>query len=583
MISVRSFVIIGQPKIHRFQYLATAFISLLLMGLVYSWSLFADPIQQDFGWDSTQTSFIFTLSMIFMSIGMVVAGILEKHFSRRTLMVATGVLLGGGFIAAAFASNLLTMYVAYGAIASFGSGMGTDVVMATVLKWYPDKSSMASGGMLMGFGMGSFLLSPFVDMLLTTMGWRQTFILLGIAFIVIMVITAAIVHAPSSETERQLRQLVTAGSSKPVHNYRPAQMVGRPAFWYFFIWLILITSGGLALISQAVPAADAVLAVHPIGDAATMSLLATLAMGAVSLCNGFGRLLNGVVWERFGYRASVFGISIMFLASMLISGIAMQVNSYWLIVLGFVLLGLAYGGSMASMASMASEFFGPKHFAINYAISVLELIPSAFIGPMIISSVQQTTGSFITAFWIFLVFGVIGLGLAFIIREPRTPKEMRKAEYARERARKAQEIAVLTQQAALQFSSLHMADSGELYDPAQLRAYRELRKKLARAEYVAQTKPHSRKANVARYERQANQRFEEAAKKAQARAQRDQIRAMRADLQAQRAQLRFARANERAALTERTFRRYALKLARYDADAGTDSDVSAVDGVSTQA
>ena len=156
----------AQGKHHRFIYIATAFVALLFMGLIYAWSLFVEPIETDFGWERAQTSLIFTLSMISFSVGMVVAGIIEQRFSPRIVMVATAIIIAGGFIAAAQTTTLLWIYITYGIIVGFGVGVGTDCVMSVAVKWYPDKQGIASGGMLMGFGMGALVLGSLASALI---------------------------------------------------------------------------------------------------------------------------------------------------------------------------------------------------------------------------------------------------------------------------------------------------------------------------------------------------------------------------------------------------------------------------------
>lgn len=99
-----------------------------------------------------------------------------------------------------------------------------------------------------------------------------------------------------------------------------------------------------------------------------------------------------------------------------------------MLVIGFMLLGLSYGGSMSATASMSSTFFGQRHFAMDYTITVLELVPAAILGPLVIAQTEQATGTFTVAFWIFLGVALVAFGLAHIIREPHVPESMLRAK-----------------------------------------------------------------------------------------------------------------------------------------------------------
>lgn len=401
---------------HRLLYVATAFVTLLFMGLIYAWSLFVAPIEADFGWERARTSLIFTLSMISFSLGMVVAGSIERRFSPRAVMAATALIIGGGFIAASFTTTLMQIYVTYGLIVGFGVGVGTDCVMSVAVKWYPEKHGLASGGMLMGFGMGAMLLSPAVTMLLGAFSWQTTFLILGVVFGVLMLAVAFIMKAPPEKSSTTDQGETETLSSQ--RDYPASEMVRTRSFWTALVWLILVSSGGLGLISQAVPAAEEVLA-HAGMDPSSSAMLATAAMGGISLCNGFGRLACGFIWDNFGYRVSFSWISVGFAISMLVCGLAMAWGSFPMIVAGFMTLGLVYGANMASMATISSGFFGPKYFGMNYAVITLQMIASASAGPFILASVQTNTGSYGPAFWVFLGIAAAALVLSLFVRAPK--------------------------------------------------------------------------------------------------------------------------------------------------------------------
>lgn len=402
---------------HRFIYLATAFITLVFMGLIYAWSLFVEPIEASLGWDRAETSLIFTLSMISFSLGMIAAGSIEQRFGPRAIMLATAAIIAVGFVAASHTAALLWIYLTYGIVVGFGVGVGTDCVMSVALKWYPDKQGIASGSMLLGFGMGAMILSPAVTYLLDALGWQSTFLVLGVAFGGVMAAAAFILKLPASGYAESFQDAGASSSSALSRNYSPAEMVKTRSFWTFFLWLILVSSGGLALISQAVPAALEVLKAGGM-DAQAAGMLATMAMGGISLCNGFGRFFNGFVWDKLGYRACLAWVSIGFIASMLLCALAMASANFVLIVAGFMMLGLVYGGNMCTMATMSSGFFGVKHFGMNYAVATLQMIASASLGPLLLAQLQLAFGSYSVAFWAFLGIAVAALGVALLVKAP---------------------------------------------------------------------------------------------------------------------------------------------------------------------
>lgn len=401
----------------RFLYAAVAFVALLLGGLIYAWSLFIEPLEADFGWTRSQTSLIFTLSLISFSIGMIIAGELDRRGWAKPTMYATAAVAAAGFIASAFTSSLIWIYFTYGILVGLAAGLVTDCVMAIALRWFPDNQGLVSGALLMGFGMGTMVLSPFVTLMLNHMSWRTTFIILGIVFGILFALVAVIMKDPSEEEAAQLMENVREKNVVVARDFTASQMVRTKSFWVFIAWLFLVSSGGLGLISQAVPAAEDVLA-HSNLDAATAAMMATTAMGCISLFNGLGRLFAGFTWDRWGHRVTTLWISVLFIASMLLCGVATLIGNFPMIVVGFMVLGFMYGGNMSAMSAMSSGFFGVKNYGMNYAVATCQLIFSATAGPLLLAAFQGSHGNYQTAFWAFMGIGVLALLVSLAIRKP---------------------------------------------------------------------------------------------------------------------------------------------------------------------
>ena len=398
--------------------LGAGFVSQVLCGLVYAWSLFNQPLQAQFGWNTSDTSLVFTISLISMVSGMITGGILDKHGKTRLALLLSAVLCGIGFVASSFTASLIWIYVFYGFIGGFGVGLNTDVAMSVVTRWFPDKQGVASGTMLMGFGMGAFLLGPVVNTLITGYGWSHTFVIVGIGVGVMFAIIAIILRSPEAEFGAAIKNVAQEKAIVSKHDYTSKEMMNSRFFWVFVLWLIIITSGGLALISVATDAAVAVLQAVPnplpMNDART---LAAFAMGFISLFNGFGRLINGYVWDRFGYRFSLVYVSCAYLSAMLLCAIATVSNNFPLIVVGFVILGLSFGGDMSCMVSMCNKFFGTRYFNTNFAVATCQEGVSAAVGPMLLARLRDMSGNFVISFWVFAGTGVVAFILQFLIKE----------------------------------------------------------------------------------------------------------------------------------------------------------------------
>ena len=184
---------------NRWFYVVIGIVLFLFLGLLYAWSLFIVPLEKEFGWTRTQTSLIFTISIIFFCLGGIAGGFITGRKSPGFTILISAVLLLCGFAASSQIKSLTAIYVTYGVISGFGIGLSYNAVISTVTRWFPEKPGVISGFLLMGFGLSGMLLGSTASSLIKTIGWRETFLLLGVAFGIIVFIGSRLLKLPPSD------------------------------------------------------------------------------------------------------------------------------------------------------------------------------------------------------------------------------------------------------------------------------------------------------------------------------------------------------------------------------------------------
>ena len=400
----------------RLFYGVVGFILLIFLGVSYAWSIFVQPLEEEFGWLRSQTSMAFTISMVFFCVGNLAAGRIMPKISPRTGMFITALAMGGGFIASSFTLSLPWIYISYGVACGFAMGFGANVVLSTTLRWFADCQGVASGVLLMGVGLGGIVLSPLATILLNSVGWRKTFFILGVLLFAVLAVGAMMIQNPSKEFSGKLVEKARKNNVISSRDFKTDEMLHCSAFWLFMAWGVLIGAGSLALISNAVPAAEDILIVTMGEEESVMA--ATAAMGMISVFNGLGRLALGVIWDRRGYKLSLIIFSMAYGLSMAACAAATVRLNISLLVGGFILLGATYGGSMSAASAMIGSFFGTKYYSINYACATCSLIVAALIGPTMIGWLRTSSGSYLSSFLVILGLSFCSLVCCFFIRKP---------------------------------------------------------------------------------------------------------------------------------------------------------------------
>ena len=145
---------------------------MLCLGTVYAWSYFQDLLvakDSGFGWTNSQVAWIFALAIFFLGVSAAVAGPRLQKVGPRRMATLGGLAFSLGYAIAGLAlgmRSLVLLYLGYGLLGGIGLGLGYVTPVATVAKWFPDRKGLATGMVIMGFGLGALLMSKILAPLL---------------------------------------------------------------------------------------------------------------------------------------------------------------------------------------------------------------------------------------------------------------------------------------------------------------------------------------------------------------------------------------------------------------------------------
>lgn len=400
----------------RWFYAGVGTIILLFAGLVYAWSVLASPLAAYFTeWNQAQLSLTFTICMSFFCFGGLAGGLTSKKISVKVNMFISGILFCLGFFIASRAESLAMLYIGYGVLAGFASGFVYNGVMSCVTKWFTDKPGLISGVLLMGFGIGSFIIGK-VYQAFTPAGpgvdaWRNSFFVFGIVLVVVLVIGGLLVKAPGADfvPPAPAKKKESAKKEEGIEA-TPGQMLKRPSFWLYFLWSVTLSAAGLALISQA---SGIVLEINPAAAAGTVATV----VGLISILNGVGRVICGVLFDKIGRKATMFVVCFIFVAAVGLLIASLMAKSFILIIVAFMVSGLAYGGVTPMNSAFIGAFFGMKNYPVNYPIINMNLLVASF-GGTIAGAMYDSSGSYLSTFMIMLGAVVVAIISTALIRRP---------------------------------------------------------------------------------------------------------------------------------------------------------------------
>ena len=395
----------SQPIPNRWIIAAAGVVMQIALGAIYAWSVFRTPLVNEFGWTISEVTLTFTIAIFVVGFATFGGGMWMRRSSPRVVALAAGVLYGLGIFLASFTSSLGWLYFSYGLLGGIGLGLGYIVPVATLVKWFPDKRGMITGLAVAGFGAGALSTAPIATRLIEAIGVLNTFAVLGIAYLVMVVGAALFMQDPPAGYRPAGWEPAAAGRQATGYTLRSAL---RSWQWYG-LWMLLFlnTTAGIAIISQAAPMAQEITSVSTAVAAATV--------GLISIANGLGRLFWAWLSDFVGRR-------IVFLTMFLLQAVA-----FWFLpsagtltafaVLALIIL-LCYGGGFGTMPAFAADYFGTEHVGSIYGLMLTAWSAAGVLGPTLIATLRESTGSYNQALYIIAGLMLVSAVIPLIVRPP---------------------------------------------------------------------------------------------------------------------------------------------------------------------
>lgn len=394
----------------------------LALGVLYAWSIFKGAISESvarggagaFRWDPASINDPYAVACLSFAFSMIVAGKCQDKFGPRATAVLAGVLVGTGFIVASMTTSYWLWIFGFGIVTGAGMGFGYSAATPPALKWFPPaKTGLIAGIVVSGFGLAPVYIAPLTTFLLGSVGLQTAMFGFGIVFTVVVAGLAMLIADPPqgyvaapAATDRPSRQREPGAEVSPSRLF----MDGR----FYTLWVIYFIGAGAGLM---VIGSLAGLAKQ------SMGALAFLAVAIMAIGNAGGRIIAGVISDRFG-RANTLMVMLVFQAILMLVAIPVMGggrDSALALTLLATLIGFNYGTNLSLFPSFAKDFWGLKHFGTNYGI----LFTAWGVGGLVLVRIAETlkanSGNFSTSFAVAAILLLIAANLSLSLRSAKLP------------------------------------------------------------------------------------------------------------------------------------------------------------------
>jgi len=387
--------------------LAAFLILVMTWGTLYCFGVFFKPVLIEFGWTRAATSGAYSLCLLLLAFFGIVMGRLNDRFGPRIVVTGCGLFLGSGYLLMSQISVIWQLYLFYGVMLAIGASGSFIPLASTISRWFIKRRGLLTGIAVSGIGVGTMIMPPIANWLITDYGWRVSYIVIGIAVLVLITSAAQFLrYEPSQMGQLPYgeNQAEPESVNSKTKGFSLKETIHTRQFWMisamFFCFGVAIQS----ILVHIVPHATDI----GISSARAVNILAII--GALSAT---GRIMMGGVADRIGNKLALVVVFVLMSAALLWLLVAKEPWMFYLFAIAF---GFAYGGWATLLSLIPAELFGLGSLGVILGAVHFSVATGEALGPTLAGGIFDITGSYQPAFTICAALSMIAIVLALFLR-----------------------------------------------------------------------------------------------------------------------------------------------------------------------
>ena len=366
---------------------------------MYVVSVVLPEVQKDFAVSRADASLPYTLMMLGFGAGGLAMGKLADRWGVHVALWIGAVGVGSGFVLAGLSPNIWLFALAHGLLMGlFGSSSTFAPLLADTSLWWNKRRGIAVAVCASGNYLAGSIWPALAQQGVETMGWRNTYIWIGIVCGLGMATLAFLMRQ-----RPPVLAVAAPGSLQSVASEKPFGLSVNTAH------ALLCVAGVACCVAMAMPQVHIVAYCTDLGFGAARGaemLSIMLACGIVS------RLVSGAICDRIGgLKTLVLGSVLQGVALLLFLPFDGMVSLYVI----SALFGLFQGGIVPSYAIIVREYFPAQRAGVLVGAVIMATMIGMALGGWMSGKVFDLTGSYHAAFVNGVLWNALNLSIALYL------------------------------------------------------------------------------------------------------------------------------------------------------------------------
>lgn len=374
-------------------------------------AIFGSPVQLG---ERTALSLAYALGTAIAALGLSYMGRLVDRHGPRFMLAAISLALGLVCLLFPFVINIVALLLAFTALRFLGQGSLMLASNNLVSQWFSRRRGFALSIISIGFALGSAGYPPVVQWLIDTIGWRNSWIWLGILVWALMIPACLLLVVNRPE---DIRLAPDGGGDAPDESGEGSTEMALEDSWTrreavrtFTFWILAI---GLANPSAFITG----VIIHQISIFELQGLtpqMAAFIFTPTAISMVVFMLIFGLLLDRISTRIVLsVGILLMAVTMWLIQ----FVHDLPMAIAYGIVLGACQGAMMTNFSYVWPRYYGRKHLGSIQGLASTIIIIGASLGPIPFAFFYDWLGTYTESLLIFSLFP-LGFGIAVGILKP---------------------------------------------------------------------------------------------------------------------------------------------------------------------
>jgi MFS family permease len=394
--------------------LALCFANMVVMrGVNGAFGVYYLALLEEFSWSRSDGASIASINFLVYALAAPLVGLAFDRLGPRLLMPLGAALVGIGLLLSSFANSLIGLYFSYGIVTALGQGaLGFVGHNALISFWFVRRRATAIGIASMGQGLGALVMVPATQILVSSIGWRWTYVVTGSLMLLLLVPANALLQKRTPEevgqfpdgeaAPAQATPKAPATKRNAEHDWTLGEAMRSFPFW-------CITIGHLAL-----GTALFMINTHAIAHFVAVGyekLAASFYFGLIGFIRIGATILWGAVSDRLG-RSNAYGVATCVTAAGVACMIAMTYGApLWLVYLTIALYGVGHSAGNPTYGAVIADIFSGHKIGLIFGFLEISFGFGSAFGSWIGGYLFDATGTYAWSFTVCLICFVIS-GLA---------------------------------------------------------------------------------------------------------------------------------------------------------------------------